>query len=114
MVTRLEILGLTAAAVAVGTVYVMVHEHRRKKKAHNDGGTDVHVVSVERLVDLLSESAHAAFELIEQTRKMVHQKAQQSGQRCAPALVFCALSRNSQTRGPLHSTAHPAQPGSVR
>jgi len=77
--------GVTAA-VALGTAYVLVHERRRKAKAvrkaaeaaaGGSGGGDSSqstVLSATRLIDLLAESAKAAYQLIEQTRKMVHEK----------------------------------------
>lgn len=71
---------------AVGTAYVLVHEHRRRAKKERKaaavaGGADGSsgVLSAERLVEILSESANAAYQLIEQTRKMVHEKHVQTG-----------------------------------
>ncbi|KAL1504374.1 hypothetical protein AB1Y20_010780 [Prymnesium parvum] len=78
-------IGLAAAGL-LGTAYVLVHEKRRKLKAekrrlaaaqgaHSGSG----VLSRERLLALLDESATATYQLIEQTRKMVHVKHEQSG-----------------------------------
>ena len=59
MATKLEILGLTAAAVAVSTVYVMVHEHRRKKKKAEKAERDA-PISKEMLLKILNRSADAS------------------------------------------------------
>uniref|UniRef100_A0A7S3ARX5 Uncharacterized protein n=1 Tax=Haptolina ericina TaxID=156174 RepID=A0A7S3ARX5_9EUKA len=81
-------IGLVAAA-AVGTAYVLIHERRRKLKAErkrlaaasggSSSGSDSTGLTRERLIAILDESATAAYQLIEQTRKMVHVKHEQSG-----------------------------------
>lgn len=76
MSTLQAVMALTAAA-AVGTAYVLIHEHRRKLKthrkaagaqggAHRNGRSDL--ISRELLLAILAESATAAFQLIEQVR----------------------------------------------
>jgi hypothetical protein len=88
----LKIAGATVAVVAVGTAYVLIHEHRRKLKkerraaaeaegasgASADGRSSAYM-SVDRLLKLLNELAKAAYTLIEQTRKMVHEKHVSTG-----------------------------------
>eukprot|EP00321_Phaeocystis_globosa_P017040 CAMPEP_0118828658 /NCGR_PEP_ID=MMETSP1162-20130426/19366_1 /TAXON_ID=33656 /ORGANISM="Phaeocystis Sp, Strain CCMP2710" /LENGTH=177 /DNA_ID=CAMNT_0006759693 /DNA_START=76 /DNA_END=609 /DNA_ORIENTATION=+ len=88
MSTLQAVMALTAAA-AVGTAYVLIHEHRRKLKthrkaagqggAHRSGQGRSDLISRELLLAILAESATAAFQLIEQTRKMVHLKHKQTG-----------------------------------
>jgi len=83
-----QVAGAIAAAVAVGTAYVLIHEHRRKGKKERKlaatGGagssSDSPGLSAARLIEVLGESANAAYQLIEQTRKMVHEKHTQTGQ----------------------------------
>jgi len=77
--------GAFAAAVAVGAIYVTVHESRRKakkakKEAAQKGERSSDGLSAEQLIAVLKESACAAYQLIEQTRKMVHEKHVQTGQ----------------------------------
>ena len=80
MSTLQTVMALTAAA-AVGTAYVLIHEHRRKLKTHRkkaagagrgggDGQRSGQSSSVSRdlLLAILAESATAAFQLIEQVR----------------------------------------------
>jgi hypothetical protein len=91
--TTLQVtLGAAAAAIA-GTIYVLVHERRRKDKARrrlesesSEGGTSssagsssATVISRDRLIGILEESSTAAYQLIEQTRKMVFAKHEQTG-----------------------------------
>jgi len=92
MSTLQTVMALTAAA-AVGTAYVLIHEHRRKLKTHRkksdgaQGGGGAQrsgqgrsdLISRDLLLAILAESATAAFQLIEQTRKMVHLKHKQTG-----------------------------------
>jgi len=89
LMTALKVTAGVTAAVAVGTAYVLVHEHRRKLKKEKrvataaaggsaDGSTPS-VLAVDKLIELLAESANAAYQLIEQTRKMVHEKHVQTG-----------------------------------
>jgi len=78
-----------ATAAALGTAYVLIHEQRRKLKAErkrlaaangagsSDGSSNG--LTRDRLIAILDESATAAYQLIEQTRKMVHVKHEQSG-----------------------------------
>ena len=67
--------GVLAAAVVVGTAYVLVHEHRRKGKkekkrlaAANGAGSssEDQGLTATRLIEVLGESANAAYQLIEQ------------------------------------------------
>ena len=77
MSTLQAVMALTAAA-AVGTAYVLIHEHRRKLKthrkaagqggAHRSGQGRSDLISRELLLAILAESATAAFQLIEQVR----------------------------------------------
>ena len=89
--TALQVtLGVAAAAIA-GTVYVLVHEQRRKDKARrrledqanegpsSPGSSAQAVISRDRLIGILEESSTAAYQLIEQTRKMVFAKHEQTG-----------------------------------
>ena len=73
--TAVQVAGVIAATVAVGTVYVLVHEHRRKQKkdkklaageagGSSSGGSEM--LSADALIDVLGESAIAAYQLIEQ------------------------------------------------
>uniref|UniRef100_A0A7S0JIQ6 Uncharacterized protein n=1 Tax=Calcidiscus leptoporus TaxID=127549 RepID=A0A7S0JIQ6_9EUKA len=86
---------LAVAAVAtVGTLYVLVHERRRRAKAlrradsaSNDGAGSAQggvggsqMMSREQLLTILEQSSTAAYQLIEQTRKMVYSKHQATGQ----------------------------------
>jgi len=87
--TTLQVSLGVATAAALGTAYVLIHEHRRKLKAErkrlaaenragsSDGGSSG--LTRDRLIAILDESATAAYQLIEQTRKMVHVKHEQSG-----------------------------------
>jgi len=79
-------LGVATAAL-VGTIYVLVHEKRRKIKAlrrEEAGGSspggqrNAAMVSKEQLIRILEESSAAAYQLIEQTRKMVYAKHEQT------------------------------------
>ena len=79
MSTLQTVMALTAAA-AVGTAYVLIHEHRRKLKTHRKksdgaqggggGGAQrqgrSNLISRDLLLAILAESATAAFQLIEQ------------------------------------------------
>merc|ERR1740130_1363122 len=90
--TALQVtLGVAVAAVA-GTVYVLVHEKRRKARAMRreqsqgaesgsvpGSGSAQSVISRDRLISILEESSTAAYQLIEQTRKMVFAKHEQTG-----------------------------------
>ena len=84
----LKIAGATVAVVAVGTAYVLIHEHRRKVKKErraaaeaegasgaSAGSRSSSYMSVDRLLNLLNELAKAAFDLIEQVRAVCTRKA---------------------------------------
>ena len=71
--------------MAVGTAYVLVHESRRKAKkaakaAAGEAGSSSQGLDLERLIFVLGESAKGAYQLIEHTRRMVHEKHVQTGQ----------------------------------
>lgn len=78
-----------ATVAVVGTLYVLAHEARRKLKAERraaaaaggagPSGAGKQLIERDRLLAILAESANAAFQLIEQTRKMVHEKHVQTG-----------------------------------
>lgn len=67
MSTRLEIFGLTIAAVAAGTVYVLVHEARRKRRKALKSQADA-PISKEMLLKILNKSAEASKAVIEKIR----------------------------------------------
>jgi len=78
---------VVALAAAAGTAYVLIHEHRRKAKKErkkdevlsgSEAGSS-NTLQPEQLISLLAECANAAYQLIEQTRKMVHEKHVQTG-----------------------------------
>ena len=78
-------LGVAAAAL-FGTIYVLVHERRRRAKGRRrqesgaDGGSsEPPCLTREHLIEILEESSSAAFQLIEQTRKMVFAKHEATG-----------------------------------
>lgn len=86
--TTLQVAGVVALAAAAGTAYVLVHEHRRKAKKErknaegaqsSEAGSSKALLSPEGLTIVLAECATAAYQLIEQTRKMVHEKHVQTG-----------------------------------
>jgi hypothetical protein len=76
-------------AVGVGALYVLVHEYRRKEKrrlreakaaaAERHSPSKAGPIGRARLIAILEESAAAAYQLIEQTRRLVVQKSQQDG-----------------------------------
>jgi len=80
-----------AAAALLGTVYVLIHERRRKAKAArraelaaSESPTSSStgksgIISRQMLIKILEESSAAAYQLIEQTRKMVYAKHEQTG-----------------------------------
>lgn len=92
-------LGVATVAL-IGTAYVLVHERRRKQKprrrtpdaegaagdegALSDNGKvqgAASAVSREKLISILEASSAAAYQLVEQTRKMVYTKHEQTGVR---------------------------------
>ena len=85
MKTTRQVTACVAAAVAVGTAYVLVHESRRKAKkaarlAAGEASSSSEGLNAERLIFVLGESARGAYQLIEQTRRIVHEKHVQTGQ----------------------------------
>jgi len=76
-------LGLAAAAL-LGSLYVLVHERRRKlkkekRKSQSGSGANGGALTKEKLIRILGQSSAAAYQLIEQTRKMVYAKHEQTG-----------------------------------
>ena len=87
--TPLQMVGCATALALVGTAYGLLYMAERKQSkerkrlgadgsSSTDGGSTV--LTTERLIEVLRESAKAAFQLIEQTRKMVHEKHLSTGQ----------------------------------
>ena len=64
MSTRLEIFGLAAAAITAGTIYVMVHEARRKHKKALKLEREA-PISKEMLLKILNKSADASRAVID-------------------------------------------------
>eukprot|EP00966_Prymnesium_polylepis_P304361 7031996-Prymnesium_polylepis.1 len=62
--SRVEIFAYAAAAVAVGTVYVLVHEGRRKRKKSEKAERDAPIAK-EVLLQILNKSAENAKAVIE-------------------------------------------------
>ena len=92
--TAAQVAGVFAATVAVGTAYVLIHEHRRRnkkdKKRVGDAGSSSQDrgLSVERLIEVLGESANAAYQLIEQVRKAPHVTRRRRAHRPMARLLF--------------------------
>lgn len=89
LVKTAQVAGVIAAACFAGTVYVLVHEHRRKAKkvrrlaleaagggegSSSGAAAASSGLSAAKLIEILTESSIAAYQLIEQTRKAVHEK----------------------------------------
>merc|ERR1719263_1811193 len=70
MASKWELLGAAAAAVAVGTVYVLVHENRRKAKKAEKAKNEA-PISKELLLKILNKSADASKAVIERIRTEV-------------------------------------------
>jgi hypothetical protein len=74
-----------AAIAAVGTAYVLVHEQRRKGKAERRAAAAAAeaagggALTKAKLISILEQSSTAAYQLIDQTRKMVYSKHEQTG-----------------------------------
>jgi hypothetical protein len=73
MSTVLKVAGVAAMTVAVGTAYVLIHEHRRKQKKEKkvaagecSSSSAEPTMLAARLIEILEESAIAAYQLIEQ------------------------------------------------
>ena len=113
--TSLKVAGAAVLAIGAGTAYVLIHEHRRKQKkdkvksrAGGEGSSSG--LDVEKLVFVLGESANGAYQLIEQTRRMVHEKHVQTGQpleSCVDALQkdFEAASASQHARSTMGAHA---------
>jgi len=76
MATRLGWLGIAAASIAVGTLYVVVHESRRKRKKAEKLARDA-PISKELLLAILNKSADASKVVIERIRVEVRKIQQQ-------------------------------------
>ena len=109
--SAIKVAGLMAAAVAVGTAYVLVHEHRRKGKkerkalevaAGGSSSEEDRRMGAERLIEIMGELANAAYQLIEQVcsctaaarGRHFHRDLVQCGQRasarlCVPCVPAC-------------------------
>ena len=74
--SKLQIIGLTAASVAVGTIYVLVHEARRKRKKADKAAREA-PISKEMLLKILNKSAEASKTVIERIRVEVKKIQQQ-------------------------------------
>jgi hypothetical protein len=124
MSTLQTVMALTAAA-AVGTAYVLIHEHRRKLKTHRkksdgaQGGGGAQrsgqgrsdLISRDLLLAILAESATAAFQLIEQVRSApvplykpqhagsVGKRVAETGTGVATQSYRCAPSSRAVSRG---------------
>ena len=125
--------GVTAA-VALGTAYVLVHERRRKAKAvrkaaeaaaGGSGGGDSSqstVLSATRLIDLLAESAKAAYQLIEQVRAQLLPvlsvpclaRVAPCTRRPPPTLTSAHTTHADAQDGPREARCHWHGPGDVR
>lgn len=68
MASKLEVFGLAAAAAAIGTVYVLVHESRRKRKKAEKAAREA-PISKEMLLKILNKSAEASKAVIERVRQ---------------------------------------------
>jgi hypothetical protein len=67
MASKLEFFGLAAAAIAAGTVYVLVHEARRKRRKAEKEARDAPITK-EVLLKILNKSAEASKTVIERVR----------------------------------------------
>jgi len=74
--SKLQVLGLAAGAVAVGTIYVLVHEARRKQKKLEKEAREA-PISKELLLAILNKSAEASKTVIDRIRVEVR-KVQQA------------------------------------
>jgi len=74
--SKLQIIGLTAASVAIGTIYVLVHEARRKSKKAAKAAAEA-PISKEMLLKILNKSAEASKTVIERIRVEVKKIQQQ-------------------------------------
>jgi len=79
--------GVAVVAIA-GTAYVVVHEQRRKLRTERraaaaaagpSGSEDGPLPDKAKLIAILEQSSTAASQLIDQTRKMVHKKHEDTG-----------------------------------
>ena len=71
LVQAAKVASCVGLVVAVGTAYVLVHESRRRSKkerkvAAGAASAESSALTVERLLMILTESANAAYQLIEQ------------------------------------------------
>ena len=104
-------------AVGVGALYVLVHEYRRKEKrrlreakaaaAERHSPSKAGPIGRARLIAILEESAAAAYQLIEQTRKMVHEKHVSTGQRCVRVRARSTLGEDERANVQCSEEARP-------
>ena len=104
--SRLELVGLAAAAVAVGTVYVLVHEARRKHKKAVKLAREAPITK-EMLVKILNKSAEASKAVIERVRRLsarpypIVRTTEDGGTDArAPCLAHRSASRCARSRWP--------------
>ena len=76
MSSKLQFVGLAAAAITVGTAYVLVHEARRKRKKALKAAREA-PISKEMLLKILNKSAEASKSVIERIRVEVKKIQQQ-------------------------------------
>ena len=123
----LKIAGATVAVVAVGTAYVLIHEHRRKLKkerraaAEAEGasgasadGRSSSYMSVDRLLKLLNELAKAAYTLIEQVRAVCTRKAAAALAHLLPFAAHVQIANSLHTVCAWHTPAHALAPELAR
>ena len=82
--SKLEFFGLAAAAVAVGTVYVLVHESRRKRKKAEKAAREAPITK-EMLLKILNKSAEASKAVIERVRPCRRCFSPREARRARPA-----------------------------
>uniref|UniRef100_A0A7S2H8P5 Uncharacterized protein n=1 Tax=Haptolina brevifila TaxID=156173 RepID=A0A7S2H8P5_9EUKA len=74
--SKLEIIGLTVAAVAAGTIYVLVHEARRKSRKALKMQAEA-PISKDMLLKILNKSAEASKAVVDKIRVEVRKVQQQ-------------------------------------
>lgn len=71
MASKLELVALGAAAVAVGTIYVIVHEARRKRRKAEKAAAEAPITK-EMLLKILNRSAETSKAVIERVCQSDH------------------------------------------
>lgn len=123
----LKIAGATVVVVAVGTAYVLIHEHRRKLKkerraaAEAEGasgasadGRSSSYMSVDRLLKLLNELAKAAYTLIEQVRAVCTRKAAAALAHLLPFAAHVHIANSTYSLRTAHAGIHTRTPELAR